>query len=280
MQAKAVLLTLTAALVMTMGITGCGNRNMSTKSVRQHNYDGINPLGTDHRYNANRYNTNFQGDGLRSYSNDFGPDGYRSNNYNYGNGTYRNYGYNRMDGFNRMDGYNRMDGGRYGAHSVNKMEMSQKIANKLTSVKGVKSAHVMLTNNNNAYVAVVTDHTTSGMKSKSHPAGRGPRPYSAGNLGAYDGTPAGNDNVSTSVKEHIANVVKKEAPNCNNVYVSANPDFVNRMNDYSKQAAAGHPIAGFTNEFQELVYRLFPTNAASQSYNQPTRIHNMAPGTR
>lgn len=290
MRAKAVLLTLTAALVMTMGLTGCGNRdNVSTKSVRQHNMnygnDGVRPLGTDYRYNANRYNTNFSGDGLRSYNmNEFGPDGntrgygydggYRTNNY--GNGTYRNSGFN---------------GGRYGTHSANKLEMNQKLANKIASIKGVKSAHVMVTNNNNAYVAVVTDHAANGVHSKSVKPGHGPRPYSAGPrpysagtdrtyLGSYDGTSNVNDNISSDLKGHIANAVKKENPNCNNVYVSENPDFVSRMNEYSKQVAAGHPIAGFANEFSEMVYRLFPTNVTNQSYNHPTRLHNMAPGTR
>lgn len=282
MRAKAVLLTLTAALVMTMGLTGCGNRdNMSTKSVRQHNMnygkDGVRPLGTDNRFNANRYNTNFSGDGLRSYNmNEFGPDGYsRGNIYdggyrtnNFSNGTYHNYGFNS---------------GRYGTHSANKLEMNQKLANKIASIKGVKSAHVMKTNNNNAYVAVVTDHTSKGVHSKSVKPGHGTRPYSAGTdrtyFGSYDGTSNVNDNISGDLKAHISNAVKKEDPSCNNVYVSANPDFVNRMNEYSKQVGAGHPIAGFANEFSEMVYRLFPTNVTNQSYNHPSRLHNMAPGT-
>ncbi|MBG9734599.1 YhcN/YlaJ family sporulation lipoprotein [Paenibacillus alvei] len=278
MRARAFLLTMTAALVMTMGLTGCMQRdNVTTRNVRQNNInrtqDGVRPLGTDYRFNANRYNTNFQGDGLR---NDFGLDGnnrgngffdgFQGNNYG-GYGNYRNYGYNRMDG------------GRYGVHTANKMEMSQKIANRLASIKGVKSANVLLTNNN-AYVAVVTDNKPKGAKH----GGTGPRPYSAGSdrtyFGSYDGTPAMNENVSAQVKENIANLVKKEAPNCNNVYVSANPDFVNRMNEYNKQASAGNPIAGFTNEFQEMVYRLFPTNATNQNFNNPTRMNNMAPGTR
>lgn len=280
MRARAFLLTMTAALVMTMGLTGCMQRdNVTTKNVRQNNInrtqDGVRPLGTDYRFNANRYNTNFQGDGLR---NNFGLDGYnrgngffdgfQGNNYG-GYGNYRNYGTNRMDG----------GGGRYGVHNANRMEMSQKIANKLASIKGVKSANVLLTNNN-AYVAVVTDNKATG----ANHGGTGPRPYSAGSdrtyFGSYDGTPAMNDNVSAQVKENIANVVKKEAPNCNNVYVSANPDFVNRMNEYNKQATAGQPIAGFANEFQEMVYRLFPTNAANQYNNQPNQMNNMAPGTR
>ncbi|GAV15449.1 YhcN/YlaJ family sporulation lipoprotein [Paenibacillus sp. NAIST15-1] len=295
MRAKAVLLTLTAALVMTMGLTGCGNRdNMSTKSVRQHNMnygnDGVRPLGTDHRYNANRYNTNFSGDGLRSYNmNQFSPDGYtrgygydggyRTNNFNNGTyGQYGTYGYNGSYGNNGTYGNNAY-GGRYGTHSANKLEMNQKLAKKIASIKGVKSAHVMMTNNNNAYVAVVTDHTSKGVHSKSVKPGHGPRPYSAGSLGSYDGTSNVNDNISGDLKAHIANAVKKEDPSCNNVYVSANPDFVNRMNEYSKQVGAGHPIAGFANEFSEMVYRLFPTNVTNQSYNHPTRLHNMAPGT-
>ncbi|MEH7014692.1 YhcN/YlaJ family sporulation lipoprotein, partial [Neobacillus niacini] len=43
-----------------------------------------------------------------------------------------------------------------------------------------------------------------------------------------------------------------------NVYVSSNPDFVERMKDYGRRIKQGDPIEGFFDEFNETVRRVFP----------------------
>ncbi|MFC3748109.1 YhcN/YlaJ family sporulation lipoprotein [Paenibacillus sp. GCM10012306] len=79
-------------------------------------------------------------------------------------------------------------------------------------------------------------------------------------------TPARNtkletDNVTQAIKDKIAAEVKKTSPNVDNVYVSANPDFVERFNVYAEEARAGHPLKGFADEFRTMVERIFPTRS-------------------
>ncbi|OBZ09720.1 hypothetical protein A8L34_20810 [Bacillus sp. FJAT-27264] len=79
-------------------------------------------------------------------------------------------------------------------------------------------------------------------------------------------TPARNtkleeDNVTQAIKDKIAAEIKKTAPNIDAVYVSANPDFVERFNVYAEEARAGHPLKGFADEFRTMVERIFPTRS-------------------
>lgn len=67
--------------------------------------------------------------------------------------------------------------------------------------------------------------------------------------------------VTADLKERIAAEVKKMAPQIDNVYVSANPDFVGRMASYMEDVRLGHPIQGFVAEFNALVERIFPAKA-------------------
>lgn len=220
-------------ITITVGLTGCLSRDkVSTKNVGQpnmyRNYDGIKPLGMNYQFNGNRYPNNFMGNGYRS---------------NYMNGSGYDYGYG------------------YGTHTTNKIKMSQKIADKLVSIKGIKSANVLLTDHN-AYVAVVT--ADSNKYNKPNPIKQN-IPYTMHNM--YDDYDGQYDNMSMNIKRHIADMVRKEAPTSIHVYVSANPGFVYRMKEYNLHAKQGHPLAGFVQEFEEMVYRLFPTNMTSQPYN-------------
>ncbi|AIQ49104.1 hypothetical protein R70723_26750 [Paenibacillus sp. FSL R7-0273] len=70
-----------------------------------------------------------------------------------------------------------------------------------------------------------------------------------------------NEDVTNYVKNRIADVVKKHNPSVKNVYVSANPDFVERANYYAEEARAGHPLKGFAREFGTMVERIFPTRS-------------------
>lgn len=67
------------------------------------------------------------------------------------------------------------------------------------------------------------------------------------------------DTVTKEIKEKIAAEIKKHDATIKDVYVSANPDFVDRVNVYAEEARAGHPIKGFVDEFRTMVERIFPT---------------------
>jgi hypothetical protein len=67
------------------------------------------------------------------------------------------------------------------------------------------------------------------------------------------------DSVTKEIKDKIAAEIKKTSPNIDAVYVSANPDFVERFNVYAEEARAGHPLKGFADEFRTMVERIFPS---------------------
>lgn len=89
-------------------------------------------------------------------------------------------------------------------------------------------------------------------------------------------TPATNRDVAVpdNLKLKVSNMVKKAVPQCNNVYVSANPDFVSHINRYAEQFRAGRPISGAVEEFSAVVNRVFPsrtgTTVTPNSYNPST----------
>ncbi|NBD27323.1 YhcN/YlaJ family sporulation lipoprotein [Paenibacillus glycinis] len=107
----------------------------------------------------------------------------------------------------------------------------------------------------------VTRDTARGMSSLSTGMPRGAdgmtrtvMPYAAGRMAA-------DSDVTTAMKAQIASEVKKMSPSIKNVYVSANPDFVDRMGAYMADVKAGHPIQGFIAEFNAMVDRIFPTRS-------------------
>ncbi|MNC63810.1 Lipoprotein YhcN precursor [compost metagenome] len=70
-----------------------------------------------------------------------------------------------------------------------------------------------------------------------------------------------NNDLTTDMKDRIASVVKKQNTGIKNVYVSANPDFVERADYYAQEFRAGHPLKGFAKEFGTMVERIFPTRS-------------------
>ena len=106
----------------------------------------------------------------------------------------------------------------------NDFTVSDDIANRVAGLKEVKSATVLLTDHR-AYVAAVLNN--------------------------------GND-VSTRVENKIADTVRSVDKSIDKVYVSTNPDFVDRVNRYANDVGNGRPVKGFGQEFGELVNRVFP----------------------
>lgn len=79
--------------------------------------------------------------------------------------------------------------------------------------------------------------------------------------GVGTGTMTDNDTLTREMKDKIAAEVKKAEPGLRNIYVSANPDFVERADFYAREFRAGHPLKGFANEFRTMVERMFPTRS-------------------
>lgn len=227
------------ASLVAVAATGCTNMNArhetsgTNDGIKTNNYRYYRSNGTDMRLGFDRYKSNNpnmfrDSDSLRHGLNrDNGITGYSA------------------DGVNRWSDYKGMDGTpgatmpgtqtpqttTSGLHNNTRMEAAQDVANQLTTIDPVQSCNVMLTDRN-AYVAVKTKNGQ-------------------------------NLDDSANVKEQIANQVKSMRPTVQNVYVSENPDFVGRVSRYAQDLGAGKPVSGFVDEFNTMVQRLFPTNAAA-----------------
>ncbi|CAG9621690.1 YhcN/YlaJ family sporulation lipoprotein [Sutcliffiella rhizosphaerae] len=109
-----------------------------------------------------------------------------------------------------------------------RLQVADKVADKVTDLNEVNTCNVMITNHN-AYVAAVLEGNN-------------------------------NQELSNDIEKKIANQVRKADPSVRNVYVSVNPEFVDRMEGYTNDIREGRPITGIFDEFTEVVRRIFPTN--------------------
>ncbi|MBP2239743.1 YhcN/YlaJ family sporulation lipoprotein [Cytobacillus eiseniae] len=118
---------------------------------------------------------------------------------------------------------------RDNARNVNetpKMRLADQAADKIASMPEVEQVSVIVSNDN-AYVAA---ELSNGVE------------------------------LTKKVEQKIADQVKSVDQQIDDVYVSANPDFYNRMATYSNHIRNGEPIEGFFEGFADTVRRVFPTN--------------------
>jgi len=106
----------------------------------------------------------------------------------------------------------------------NKTHTADRAAEKLSGMKEIDRAVVIVTNNN-AFVAVQL---------------------------------ADNKHLSNSLEDKISRKVKAADKDAGRVYVSANPDFYEHMTDYGDDLRNGRPVKGFYDEFSQMVRRIFP----------------------
>ncbi|MGD6966248.1 YhcN/YlaJ family sporulation lipoprotein [Rossellomorea vietnamensis] len=143
-----------------------------------------------------------------------------------------NVGYNNGNNANDMNGQNNGNNGNNGMFGDNmnngegRMESSEKAAKKVNDLKEVKQANVIMTENN-AFVAVMLEDNSE-------------------------------DEVTKDIEKKVAKAVKDTEQNIENVYVSSNPDFVERMRGYGDDLQNGEPVEGLFDEFGEMTRRIFP----------------------
>ncbi|SDW80023.1 YhcN/YlaJ family sporulation lipoprotein [Paenibacillus sp. CF384] len=207
----------------------------------------------------------------------------------------------QMNEMNRVDGHRLNSNNIIGLHKNYRLEMSKEISDRLESLPEVNKAHVMLTDDN-AYVGVSLKDKSEmkGMGTRAMNVPSAPTPLSrtqrayqrpnmnTGTMGTkisaiatgpnmlrvYNTNPAPtvpsapsrmtrDADVTGGLKDRIANEVKQMAPTVKNVYVSANPEFFDRMDAYMSDVKLGHPIQGFIAEFNAMVDRVFPHRSGS-----------------
>lgn len=183
---------------------------------------------------------------------------------------------NRQE-LNRDHGYQNMQPNATNAPRMNNtahrfdantnMEMSQQIADGIAAMDEVETSYVMMAGNN-AYVAVKL-HPGAAISNGTNNDNNANGQDNGGNMN-NNGMNTPNPDAATSieeitpeVKEKIAAKVKELNANIKDVYVSANPDFMERMNVYANEFRNGRPLSGFVEEMAAIVERVFPTNAAN-----------------
>jgi len=112
----------------------------------------------------------------------------------------------------------------------NRFEVADDAAEQITRIPGIRQANVLVTENN-AFVAAILD------------TNRYPN----------------NGKVSREIEEQIAQKVRSVDPSIQNVFVSTNPEFVDRVNAYADDFRKGHPVAGFVEQLNVMIQRIFPT---------------------
>lgn len=106
------------------------------------------------------------------------------------------------------------------------IDLADDVADKVTDLREVDDASVLVTNRN-AYVAVKLSDQ-------------------------------GNREMNDDLQKKIARKVRDTKHDFDNVYISENPDFYDRMRGYGNDIRNGRPIGGFFDEFTETVQRVFP----------------------
>lgn len=114
-----------------------------------------------------------------------------------------------------------------------RLDLSEEAADKVKELEEVEAATVIVTDRN-AYVAVVMNNANGETDANT------------------------DEKVSKDLEDKIAKKVREADNNIDNVYVSLNPDFVERMNEYGKRINEGEPVEGFFKEFGEAVRNVFP----------------------
>ncbi|MCK6208064.1 YhcN/YlaJ family sporulation lipoprotein [Bacillus infantis] len=67
-----------------------------------------------------------------------------------------------------------------------------------------------------------------------------------------------NADVNDEMKKKVSDQVQAADQNINEVFVSSNPDFMERMRGYRDDIQNGNPVRGLFDQFSETVQRIFP----------------------
>lgn len=124
-------------------------------------------------------------------------------------------------------------------------QVADDVAKKVKEVEGVDDAYVFTTDNN-AFVAV-------DMKNDDDNTGNN----GMGNTATGDNN---NNDVTDKMKKDVEKAVKSVDEDIDNVYVSADPDFLGMAEDYNNKIDEGQPVKGFFLEFGNMLNRVFPNN--------------------
>ena len=276
MRAKTVSLSLLSAtllLGMTVtGLTGCGTKKTETVRTKNVNYDR-NLINND----VNRYGTRSVSDGLHTRSNT-----------TMGNLRHSKEISDKIVTLKEVNSANVMltDHSAYVAVSIKDHNTMRGTSTNLNRTRGTGISNLGNDGNMMGVGApsitgtgtTVNENINNGygtLGNRSNDLMRGltttptPTPRPSSNVVKNE-----DQYMTQEVKDKIADLVKKSDPSVKNVYVSANPEFVERVGNFVTDVSNGHPISGVVNEFQALVNRIFPTASGTHVTNEPVNSLN------
>lgn len=164
-----------------------------------------------------------------------------------------------MNERNRIRGSRVNNNNLVGSHKNYHLEMSREASDRIMAIDQVHASYVMLADKN-AYVAVSLNETepqgNARMMSRSNIGFLGRESSAAGKRMSSLST--GEEMLTEELKSQIADVVREMYPQTGHIYISANPEFVGRMNAYMNDALLGHPVQNYIMEFNAMAERVFP----------------------
>ncbi|HEY4552975.1 MAG TPA: YhcN/YlaJ family sporulation lipoprotein, partial [Bacillaceae bacterium] len=128
---------------------------------------------------------------------------------------------------NQHGGAQNDEGADKGNRDDNRMEVADDAADRIERLEEVDRASVIVSGKS-AYVAVKLDNNE-------------------------------NNKLTSDLEEKISGHARDTVKDIDNVYVSINPDFYDRMRGFREDIRNGRPVSGFFGEFRESVERVFPT---------------------
>ena len=205
------------------------------------------------------------------------------------------YGYgSRKSGDPKMIGpkaYGNLTGSEH-HHDNAFFEYSSALSNKVSSLNGVASAIVMLTDKN-AYAAILLDWTAVGTTSSGGAEEQNNTGTNSGVYNADTGSPYGDgrllatpynsyftvndhNNLSHELKQTVATLIREYLPSVQEVHISANMEFNNYFAQFAKEAWGGRSLTPWIDKFNEVVQYQFdggmvmPKQITIPGQNTPT----------
>jgi hypothetical protein len=160
-------------------------------------------------------------------------------------------------------------------HNNKYFEYSSALSKEVSSLPGINTAFVFLTDKN-AYVGILTDWSATGTKARG-----GARTKEQDNSGTTEGvyniangsphwdnrqvaTPYNSyfthkdpSDLSTELRQVIGSTLRRSLPRVQEVHISGNREFVNQSLEFAKVAWAKKPLSPLTEDFNVLVQYIF-----------------------
>ena len=159
-------------------------------------------------------------------------------------------------------------------HNNRYFEYSNAMSRQVSSLPGIASAMVFLTDRN-AYVGIMTDWSATGTQSRGNALREQQNGGTTKGLYNVDTGSTSSDyrnfaashnsyfthkdvaDLSSKLRQTIADEVRRGHPRVAEVHISANREYVNQLVEYAKEAWAGKPLTPLLPEFNRLVQYMF-----------------------